>query len=265
MALLDDALLGETVAELPVDEPRPEAVEETREYQKLFEVELHPLPADERVALAGTATGARLCALCFDPDPRIIHAVLENAATTLEHARIVAFHHRTARGLEELVRRPAMAADPMVHRRLVRNPGVDEGMFRRLMGSKRLLEVYKVSLDRDVPERSRAAARALFRTKFGTAGAEERVEIVWATEGRVLMAMAGLTFDSRTTSILCSRTYASIMLVQNLARFSATPPQLIAHLLRQPMVKRQVHLRNQLLQHPNTPADAKRRTSGPQP
>ena len=33
----------------------------------------------------------------------------------------------------------------------------------------------------------------------------------------------------------------------------------IACLLRQPLVKRQVHLKNQILQHPNTPADAKRR------
>jgi hypothetical protein len=177
----------------------------------------------------------------------------------VEHARLVAFHHRTARGLDELVRRPALASDPMVERRLVRNPGLDEGQFRRLMGNKRLLALYKVSLDRDVPDRSRAAARTVFRARFGTAQAEERVEVVWATEGRVLMAMAGLTFDSRTTSILCSRTYASIMLVQNLARFPATPPPLIAHLLRQPMVKRQAHLKNQLLQHPNTPADVKRR------
>jgi hypothetical protein len=248
----------ETV-ELAVDEPRPEAAGDTREYLKLFETELHPLPVDERVALAETETGARLFALCFDPDPRVVRAVLDNPGTTLEHARLLAFHHRTARGVDELVRRPAIAADPMVHRRLVRNPAVDEGMFRRLMGNKRLLEVYKVSLDRDVPDRSRAAARTLFRTKFGTSQAEERVEIVWATEGRVLMAMSGLTFDSRTTSILCSRTYASIMLIQNLARFPATPPQLIGHLLRQPMVKRQPHLKNQLLQHPNTPSDAKRR------
>jgi hypothetical protein len=50
------------------------------------------------------------------------------------------------------------------------------------------------------------------------------------------------------------------MLIQSLARFPATPPQLIAHLLRQPLVKRQAHLKNQLLAHSNTPADAKRRT-----
>jgi hypothetical protein len=246
--------------ELSVDEPRAEVegVEQTREYQKLYQTELHPLSTDERVALAGTETGARLFALCFDPEPPVIRAIFENGATNVEHARMIAFHHRTARGLEEVVRR-AVAADPLVHRRLVRNPALDEGLFRRVMGGRRLIEVYKVSLDRDVPERSRAAARVLFRNKWGTAQPEERVEIIWSTEGRVLVAMTGLTFDSRTTSILCSKTYASIMLIQSLARFSATPPQLISHLLRQPLVKRQAHLKNQLLHHANTPADVKRR------
>jgi hypothetical protein len=245
--------------DLSVDEPRVEAADQTREYQKLYATEMHPLPTDERVALATTSTGPHLFALCFDPEPPVIGAIFENGSATVEHARLVAFHHRTARGLEELVRRTYLANDPLVHRRLVRNPATNEAMFRRLVGGKRLLEIYKMSLDRDVPDKSRSTARALFRTKFTTASPEERVEIVWATEGRVLMAMAGLTFDSRTTSILCSRNYASIMLIQSLARFPATPPQLIAHLLRQPLVKRQVHLKNQLLSHPNTPSDAKRR------
>ena len=75
----------------------------------------------------------------------------------------------------------------------------------------------------------------------------------------MLLAVPGLTFDGRTTSLLCSKSYVSVMLVTNLARFNATPPALIAHLLRQPMVRRQQHLRNMLLQHPNTPSDAKRR------
>lgn len=259
----DDAPSAEDVEDV-VDKtagaPGGEVVEETREYQKLFAAELRPLPTEERVALAGTVTGARLCALCFDPDPMVIAAILENTAAGVEHARLVAFHHRTARGLEELVRRASVVSDPLVHHRLVRNPALNEAMLRRMMGNRRLLEIYKVSLDRDVPERTRGAARALFRARFAASPPEERVEIVWVTEGRVLSAMTGLTFDSRTTSILCSRSYASIMLVQSLARFPATPPLLLAHLLRQPLVKRQAHLKNQLLQHPNTPSDAKRRS-----
>lgn len=233
--------------------------EETREYRKLFEAELHPLPVDERAALAATATDARLFALCFDPAPSVIAAMFTNASAGIEHARLVAFHHRDPRGLEVLAGRPSIVSDAQVHRRLVRNPGLTEPMLRKLLAHKRLMEVHKASLDRDMPDRSRVAARALLRSKFATAQPEERVELVWGTEGRVLLLLTGATFDSRTTAILCTKTYASILLVQNLARFSATPPALLAHLLRQPLVKRQQQLKNALLQHPNTPSEAKRR------
>jgi hypothetical protein len=60
---------------------------------------------------------------------------------------------------------------------------------------------------------------------------------------------------------LCARTYNSVLLIQNLARFGPTPPQLIVHLLRQGLVKRQAQLKNMLFQHPNCPGDAKRRMS----
>lgn len=240
-------------------DPAPEKPEETREYRKLFEMELRPLSIDERAALAKTVTGARLFALCFDPDPGVIAALLDNAATTLEHARLAAFHHRDSRGLEELMARAALAADAQVSRRLIHNPATTEAMLRRLLGNKRLLEVYRLLLDRDLPERSRVAVRTLFRARYARASPEERVELVWATEGRVLALVPDLTFDGRTTQILCTKSFVSVMLIQSLARFSAAPPALLAHLLRQPMVKRQVHLKNQLLKHPNTPSDAKRK------
>jgi hypothetical protein len=243
-----------------VDEPAEagETAETTREYKKLFESEIHPLPVDQRVALAATTTGPRLFALCFDPEPVVISAMFENTGTTVEHARLIAFHHR-GRGLDEIASRASLVADALVHRRLVHNPALSEATMRRLLGPKRLGDVFRVTLDRDVPERTRVAARGLLRSKFATAQADERVDIVWSTEGRVLLAVPGLTFDGRTTSLLCSKSYVSVMLVTNLARFNATPPALIAHLLRQPMVRRQQHLRNMLLQHPNTPSDAKRR------
>jgi hypothetical protein len=236
-----------------------EPAEDTRESRKLFETEIHPLPVEQRVALAGTATGARLFALCFDPDPIVIAAMFENTGTTVDHARLIALHHRMSRGLDEIASRAPLLADATVHRRLVRNPGLSEATMRRILGPKRLGDVFRVTLDRDVPERTRVAARGLLRSKFATAQPDERVDIVWSTEGRILLAVPGLTFDGRTTSMLCSKSYVSVMLVTNLARFTATPPVLIAHLLRQPLVRRQQHLRNMLLQHPNTPSDAKRR------
>ncbi len=240
-------------------DPSPERPEETREYRKLFEAELRPLSIDERVALAKTATGARLFALCFDPDAGVIEALLDNVATTLEHARLAAFHHRDSRGLESILSRASLAIDPQVNRRLIHNPATSEAMLRRLLGNKRLLEVYRLLLDRDLPERSRLAVRTIFRAKYARAAPEERVELVWATEGRVLALVPDLTFDGRTTQILCTKSFVSVMLIQSLSRFSAAPPALLAHLLRQPMVKRQVHLKNQILKHPNTPSDAKRK------
>lgn len=256
-----EALAAEASAGASEEAELPrENAEETREYRKLFETELRPLSVDERVSLAKRCTGARLFALCFDPDPGVIAALLENDAATLEHARLVAFHHRDSRGLDELLCRASLAADAQVNRRLIHNPATTEAMLRRLLGNKRLLEVYRLLVDRDLPERSRLAVRTLFRAKYARSSPEERVELVWSTEGRVLALVPDLTFDGRTTQILCTKSFVSVMLIQSLARFSAAPPALLAHLLRQPMVKRQVHLKNQLLKHPNTPSDAKRRS-----
>lgn len=233
--------------------------EDTREYKKLFEAKLHPLPVEQRVALAGAASGAELFALCFDPAAAVILALFDNTAANVEHARLVAFHHRDPRGLDRVLSQPGLARDPLVQRRLLRNPVLTEPALRKLLGQKRLMEIHKLSMDRDVPDRSRASARMFLRTRYLAAQAEERVDLVWATEARVLAVLVGCTFDSRMTSILCSRTYASVMMVQNLARFPATPPALLAYLMRQPIVKRQQHLRNAILQHPNTPSEAKRR------
>ena len=148
--------------------------------------------------------------------------------------------------------------DVQVQCRLIRNPMLGEPILRRILMTKRLVDIYKVTLDRDVPERSRNAARGILRTKFATAEAEDRVQLIWNTEGRVLMQLTGLTIDSRATAILCSRPIVSMMLVQNFCRFAATPPGIIHHCLKQPMVRRQVHLRNLLLKHPNCPSEAKR-------
>ena len=47
-----------------------------------------------------------------------------------------------------------------------------------------------------------------------------------------LASLVGLTLDGHATALLCRRTYVSTLLIQNLGRWSATPPQLIAHLRR---------------------------------
>jgi hypothetical protein len=73
------------------------------------------------------------------------------------------------------------------------------------------------------------------------------------------VSLSGCTFDARLTQLLCNQTIVSTLFIQNLARFSATPPALISKLLRSPAVQRQPQLRALLSKHPNASGDSKRR------
>jgi hypothetical protein len=145
-----------------------------------------------------------------------------------------------------------------VRRWLVRNPQLPSGLFRRLWSGRRLMELHKVTLDRDIPEGTRRTARELLRQRFSTGPSEEKAELILNTEGRSLAALSGLPVDGKTAALLCGRTFRSPMLIQNIARWSAAPPALIAHLLKQEAVRRQPQLRMLLQRHPNAPADARR-------
>ncbi len=253
-------------------EPPSEAQEETDEapeedaateatlgdWRQIFERLLHPLPEDQRALRARGAEDPELSAFCFDPVPSVIKALLENTRLGLAHARLIARNHRNPVGLETLCARATFASDAGVRRWLVRNPQLPVSLFRRLWAGRRLLEQFKVTVDRDIPEGTRRAAREVLRTRFNTAPAEERVELILGTEGRVLTALTGLPVDGKTAALLCGRTYRSPMLIQNIARWSAAPPALIAHLLKQDAVRRQPQLRLLLQRHPNAPADARR-------
>jgi hypothetical protein len=199
-----------------------------------------------------------LSAFCFDPVPAVIKAVMENPRTGLAHARLIVRHHRNPTGLEAVCARAAFAADGGVRRWLVRNPQLPSGLFRRLWSGRRLMELHKASLDRDIPEGTRRTARELMRQRFATAPAEEKTELIFNTEGRSLTSLTGLPVDGKTAALLCGRTYRSPLLIQNIARWSAAPPALVAHLLKQEAVRRQPQLRMLLQRHPNAPADARR-------
>lgn len=244
-------------------EPEEEAHEEEPEaaqgnYRQLFETRLHPLTEDERKARAHAAEDPELSAFCFDPVPAVIKAVLENPRTGLAHARLIVRHHRNPVGLEAVCARAAFAADGGVRRWLVRNPQLPGGLFRRLWSGRRLMELHKASVDRDIPEGTRRTAREVLRQRFSTGPAEEKVELILNTEGRSLVALTGLPVDGKTAALLCGRTYRSPLLIQNIARWSAAPPALIAHLLKQEAVRRQPQLKMLLQRHPNAPAEARR-------
>ncbi|WP_208723205.1 hypothetical protein [Corallococcus llansteffanensis] len=243
------------------DEPAPgDEVSEAvlGNYRKLFETRLHGLPEDQRVAMAHGVEDPELSALCFDPVPAVIKATLENPRVGLAHARLIARHHRNPVGLEALCARAAFTADSGVRRFLVRNPQLPASLFRRLWALRRLMEHHKLTVDRDVPESTRRTARELLRQRFASGPSEEKVELILNTEGRALGALVGMSVDGKTASLLCGRTYRSPLLIQNLARWSAAPPVLVAHLLKQELVRRQPQLRAMLARHPNAPADVKR-------
>jgi hypothetical protein len=233
-------------------------VADDRNARQVYELELRPLPRDMRLAAAHQADASRLLALCLDPEPQVIDAVFDNALAGLEHARMAARHHGTAAGLDLIAKRAPFLRDTQVQRALLRNPLLSEAILKRILSAKPLRDVYKTCIDRELPDKNRAASRNMLRTRYAQAQSDERADLVVSTEGRCLTLLIGQTFDQRMTTILCSRQYNSSLFVQNLARFSACPPLLLAHLLKQPFVRRQGQLRKLLMQHPNMPSSLKR-------
>jgi hypothetical protein len=248
---------------LPTDdaddaEEDPAAAASELDHRKVYETRWHPLPLERRVDAAQRVTGSDLRALTFDPSPRVVAAILENATCGLDHVRMIALHHRTGTGLELVARRHDWLHDGLVERRLLRNPMLGEAVLGRIIAPKRLLATYKIAVDRDVPELSRMKCRGHLRQKWQSAPPDERADFLLRTEARCLLLMAGCTLDARTTAILCGRPINSAMFVQSIAKFGAAPPALLAHLVKQPFVRRNVPLKKMLLAHPNVPGDVKR-------
>lgn len=234
-------------------DPAPDPATAGATHRQLFETRLHALPVEVREARAATAVEPELSAFCFDPTPRVVRALLDNPKAGLPHARLVAAHHGNAVGLDALGEKAPLAQDGEVQRLLLRNPQCPLPLLQRLLARRRLAEVYQATQSRELPERNRKAAMDALRRRFSEATSEEKVELILRTEGRVLAALSGLSLDGRAAVLLCARTISSTILVENLARWPATPPTVIAHLLKQPMVVRMPQLRTALKRHSNCP------------
>jgi hypothetical protein len=235
--------------------PAPDAAHAM--HRELFERTLHALPPDARVGLAETATEPQLSALCFDPVPEVVSRVLDNPHGGLVHARLIAAWHPNPVGLEALGRRGDLVRDGEVQRLLLRNNQTPTHLVRQLLIHRRLHDVYNVAQSHEAAERHRSTAREVLRTRFATASPEERVELILITEGRALATLSGLSLDGKAAALLCARTLSSTLLLENLARWPATPPNLVAHLLQQPLVRRMPSLQAALKRHPNCPGHAK--------
>jgi hypothetical protein len=228
------------------------------EYRKLYETVYHPMTKDERVKAASEAAGSHLMALCLDADPQVITALLANGRVGLPHARYIAQHHRTQIGLDAVAKRTEFLSDAWVQRRLLRNPQLPTTLLGRILNPKMLLDVYKVAIDREIPERTRVMTRESLRKKFMLSSSDEKASLLFKTEGRCLLHLTSCSLDAHATQILSSKQNFTNMFVQNVARWSASPPQLLAHLLKNPVVRRNMGLKKMLLRHPNMPSDAKR-------
>jgi hypothetical protein len=202
------------------------------------------------MVLARSSGEPVLSALCFDPLPQVIAALIENPRFSLVQARLVALHHHSVAGLE-ILGRTAFLQNEGVRHGLLQNPVLPQGLFQRAWGHQRLLALYHVVASRDLPERSRGVAKDLLRAAFHQRAAEEQVELILLTEGRCLAALGGTALDGRTTALLCRRPLTSVLLIENLARWNATPSLLINHLLREEPVRHNVALRRMLERHPN--------------
>jgi hypothetical protein len=232
--------------------------DQERNYRRIYETVFKPLDRDERVKAAHTAEGSELFALCLDPDPQVIHGVLTNHKVGLEHARMIAFAHRTGAGLDILGRRTEFVADAQVQRRLLGNPQLPDMLLKKIVNPKLLMDVYKICINREYPERTRVKVREHLIKKFSLGTSEERAALLIKTEGRCLIQLTGVALDARAAQILQAKTTYTVLFIQNLARWSATPPMLLGHLLKQPVVRQNMGLRKMLLKHPNMPTELKR-------
>lgn len=238
---------------------RREAARQAANYRKIFETELSPLSREQRAAMASTAEGGILGALCLDPYPKVIRALLENPQTGLQHARLVARYHKSWVGLGVLGQRSQFFQDREVQRVLMRNANAPEALLNRMMRGRNLYALFKLNMSRELAPRAKRNARLMLRRKFQQGFAEECAGLICSTEGRVLVLLRGIPLDDATTILLCRRTQFPRLLVMSLARFPGSPMKLIIHLSKQPLVKRSKELKRLLLQHPNCPTYIKRK------
>src|SRR4051812_26740681 len=144
---------------------KPPPVDELN-FRRIYETRFRELEVSERQDSARHVSGPELFALCLDPAPEVIASLLDNLHFGLDHARVVALHHKTPAGLEILARRAQMLRDQHVQRRLLQNLQTPENVLERVLRLKRLIDIYRLSIDRDLPERNRLKVRARLRPSF---------------------------------------------------------------------------------------------------
>jgi hypothetical protein len=207
----------------------------------------------QRVAEAANQTGVSLLALCHDADPRVIKRVLDNHSSGLDHARLIAKVHKTSVGLGFVCNNPTLAKDERVQRNLLKNSVLSESQLRTILIPKNLKQTWKIATGTELTQNNKSRARNMVKEKFTTASPEEKAAFIFDTEGRVLILLSDVPLGEKTIALLCRRTYISMLLIQNLVKFSKTPPKLLKRLEVQSIVKHNEGLKRRIKMHPNYP------------
>jgi hypothetical protein len=208
---------------------------------------------DQRVAEATNQTGVSLLALCHDANPRVIKRVLDNHSSDLDHARLIAKVHKTSVGLGFVCNNPSLAKDERVQRNLLKNPVLSESQLRTILIPKNLKQTWKIASGTEITQNNKSRARNMLKEKFKTASHEEKAAFIYDTEGRALILLSDVPLGEKTIALLCRRTYTSMLLIQNLVKFSKTPPKLLKRLEAQSIVKHNEGLKRRIKMHPNYP------------
>jgi hypothetical protein len=227
-------------------------------FRQVFDAELAKMTREVRIDKAENASGDELCALCFDPSPKVIEAILDNPRTGPTHVALIVSHHQSAEGLNQLAKRPELCHHQQVWGKILGNKRCSDKLYLAILEVLSIVEVYDCCLDNELSTRARRNALQMLRKKFRHASPDECEEFIIATNGGCLSVLTGAHLSTKTIERLCRRTFDSSGLVHSLASFLTTPPKLIAHLFRQPVVQRSMTLKQLLKRHPQCPPQLKR-------
>ncbi len=237
----------------PLRESAPPGAEpeEARAARELFERSLRGLAPSARAAKAQHAAGEELLALCHDPHPQVVLALLANSAFGPAQASVVAHYHQNATGLELLARHGELLRDPDVQRALLGNPRLTASLAERVHAAAALDELYQHAIDPALPAEVRRALGRALGARFGAATPGERADLVYWSDGKALAFLDGTPLDEETATYLGRRAITSTELVMRLAAHPGTPRSLLVALDQQPLVSGRRDLRELLRRHPN--------------
>lgn len=216
-----------------------------------YEASFRGLNPSGRATKAQNATGSDLYALCYDPHPQVVLALLANPAFDTNHARVVAHAHQNASGLELLARDPRMLADVGVQRAYLGNPRLTAALLERVLAAASLTDLHQHATDVGLRAELQTTIGDALRNRFATAAAEEIADLVYWSDGEALAWGGGAPLSAGTVTRLSQRPITSEGLVRRLATYPGTPRSLLVVLDSQPYVLDRRDLRELIRRHPN--------------